>query len=134
MRGRIRVNKYCVLELPKIPQDADGTDMWVWGKVIDSKTREELEMIAATYPQVKDVTVEILKLSKDERARALHEARVKQERDQMARDKFVMQSGMQQGMQQAMLSIAKKLLNRNTPIAYIIEDTGLTAEEIQALQ
>ena len=138
-----------ILELPKLPEESDGTEAWVWSKLLYVRSKEELDMVAVAYPQLQDVKVEIMKLSQDERAKMLHDAKVKQERDRRAQDSFLvrttMEKGRQQGLQQgisqglnqglhqAARSIAIKLLSRNTPIEHIIEDTGLTKAEIEAL-
>ena len=44
-----------------------------------------------------------------------------------------MEKGMEQGMLKAAREIAKKMKARNRPISEIVEDTGLSEEEIKAL-
>ena len=44
------------------------------------------------------------------------------------------QKGIQQGFTEGKLEIARKLLKRNRPIDEIVEDTGLTREEIENLK
>ena len=44
------------------------------------------------------------------------------------------QKGIQQGFTEGKLEIARKLLKRDRPIDEIVEDTGLTREEIENLK
>jgi len=44
-----------------------------------------------------------------------------------------MEKGMKQGIEKATREIAKKMKARNRPISEIVEDTGLSEEEINAL-
>ncbi len=57
-----------------------------------------------------------------EKARQLYEAREKERRDNRARERG------------AVMNVAKRLLIRNRPIDEIIEDTGLTREEVEGLR
>ena len=43
------------------------------------------------------------------------------------------QEGIQKGIAERSIEIARKLLKRNRPIDEIVEDTGLTREEIENL-
>jgi len=70
--------------------------------------------------------MERLELSADEKARQLYEARLKEQRDI-----YAMTHG---AVRQNSLDIARKLLMRNRPMDEIVEDTGLTYDEIKSLQ
>jgi len=109
------------LELEKLPEGADGTELYDWAKFIAADTEEELNMIAERNPQVAKAVVKLRELSADERARDTYERREKARRDQAAHIRW------------EITKIAKNLLNRNRPIDEIIEDTGLTREEIENL-
>ena len=61
-------------------------------------------------------------LTNDERTRMLYESRQKMEWDIRARER------------ETTKAIARKLLSRGRPIDEIIEDTGLTREEIDGLR
>ena len=110
------------LELPKIPGDSDGTPLWNWMKFLAVRSREDLDMIAERSPEVKKAAVRLIELSADEKARQLYEAREKERRDNRARERG------------AVINVARKLLTRNRPIDEIIEDTGLTREEVEGLR
>ena len=79
-------------------------------------------MIAEKSPQVKKAVVRLMELSNDERTRLQYESRQKMEWDNQAREREVL------------MGVAKNMLKRNRPINEIVEDTGLTHEEVERLQ
>ena len=109
------------IELRKLPVNADGTALYDWAKFIDAETEEELNMVAQRNPQVGRAAVKLRELSADERARDMFERREKGRRDVEAL------------VDKKTLEIARNLLRRNRPIEEVIEDTGLTREEVEAL-
>ena len=117
------------LEVPKARKALECTDnahLFNWMKFFDVKTEEELDMLAQKSPAMKKATLRLLELSADEKARQLYEARLKEQRDSYAREYGARQD--------ERFNIARKLLMRNRPLDEIIEDTGLTFAEIEALQ
>jgi len=110
------------LELTKIPQAEDGTELWNWLKFLSAEREEDLNMIAEKSPQVKKAVVRLMELSKDEKTRMLYESRQKLEWDYQARERA------------KIATIAKNLLVMNIPIDSIATATGLTYEEIEDLQ
>ena len=87
-------------------------------------------MVAQASPKLEKVVGKLLELSEDESARMLYEAEVKQERDNRAR----MRAALEEGKREERIEIARKLLKRNLPIKAIVEDTGLSREEIEKLR
>jgi len=83
-------------------------------------------MVATASPAIQKATAGVLKLSKDERARLLHEYEVRAWRDEMAR--------LDDAVTGERIAIARNMLKRNRPIAEIAEDTGLTFDEIEKLR
>jgi len=113
------------LEVPKARKLNECTkkaDLLNWMKFFDAKTEEELKMLAEKSPTMKKASLRLMELSADEKARQLYEARLKEHRDSYAREKG------------AIFTVAKNLLRRNRPIAEIVEDTGLTYEEVEYVQ
>jgi predicted transposase/invertase (TIGR01784 family) len=109
------------LELNKLPTDPDGTELYDWARFIAADTEEELNMIAERNPQFTKSVVRLRELSADEKTRDLYERREKARLDESSRT------------YDAVAKVALNLLRRNRPISEIIEDTGLTLEEINAL-
>ena len=113
------------LELRKLPEIDDGTDLYDWAKFIAAETEEELAMVAEKNPVVNKAVVRLRELSADERARDLFERREKARRDQVMRENWL--------LKQQQLETARKLLELNIPLDQIIAVTGLTLEEIKNL-
>ncbi len=113
------------LELNKLPENTDGTQLYDWAKFIATNDEEELAVIAERNPQVGKAVVKLKALSADERARDLFERREKARRDQASEKKWA--------IKEREIEFAKKMLARKRPIDEIIEDTGLTREEINDL-
>ena len=114
------------LEIPKLPEIEDGTELWNWLKFLSAERKEDLEMIAEKNPQVKKAVVRLMELSNDERTRMLYESRQKMEWDNQAREQEARHNGI--------LSVAKNLIGGNMPLDKIMEATGLTREEVEGLQ
>ena len=119
------------LEIPKARKLFNDTQvsnpqLLDWMKFLDAKTEEELNVLAQKSPVMKKATVRLLELPADEKARQLYEARLKEQRDNYAKEHGARQD--------ERFIIAKNLLRRNRPINEIIEDTGLSHDEIEALQ
>ena len=72
------------IELGKLPQVADGTELYDWAKFIAADTEEELEMIAQRNPQVGKAIIKLRELSAEKRARDLYERSKKAKRDIVA--------------------------------------------------
>ena len=95
-------------------------------------------MVATASPAIEKATARVLKLSKDERARMIHEYEVKAQRDERARTKYAVDSAVASAVEKAekanSLSIARNMLKRGRPVAEIAEDTGLSFAEIEKLR
>lgn len=113
------------LELPKLPEFDDHTEIWSWAKFIKTVDEEELNMLAQRSPVMGKAVGIRMELSQDERLRMLADAREKARRDEA--------DLLWGAKREQALEIAFRLLKRNRPIEEIVEDTGLTAEEVRAL-
>ena len=69
------------IELQKLPEETDGTQLYGWAKFIAAETEEELEMAVQANPQVRRAAVKLRELSADEKARDMLERREKGLRD-----------------------------------------------------
>jgi len=109
----------------EVGEDAERADLLDWMKFFDVKTEEELNMLAQKSPAMKRATLRLRELSADEKARQLYEARLKEQRDNYARE--------QGAVRTREYEIAKVLLAKKMSIIYIMDATGLTREEIESL-
>ena len=113
------------LEVPKarkLDADTAKADLLNWMKFFDAKTEEELKVLAQKSPTMQKATLRLMELSADEKARQLYEARLKERRDNNARDKA------------AIFAIAKNLLSFGDTIDKVVKVTGLTREEVEYVQ
>ena len=113
------------LEVPKARKlDADTTkaDLLNWMKFFDAKTEEELKVLAQKSPTMQKATLRLMELSADEKARQLYDARLKERRDNYAREKGTV------------YAIAKNAIQMKLSIDDIIKLTGLTREEVEHVQ
>jgi len=109
------------LELVKLPEIGDGTELWAWMKFLSARSEEELSMVAEKSPKVKKAVARLMELSEDERTRLLIESRQKMEWDNRAREHGIK------------ISIAKNLLQMQMTVEEIAEATGLTRGEVECL-
>ncbi|GHU32074.1 hypothetical protein FACS189497_13450 [Betaproteobacteria bacterium] len=86
-------------------------------------------MLAEKNPEVKKAVAKLMTLTEDEQARMVADARDKMRWDIESRERAAVDKGHEEGRR----AVARRLLARNRPIEEIIEDTGLTLEQIQAL-
>ena len=117
------------LELRKLPESADGTELYDWAKFIAAETEEELTMIAERNPQIEKAVIKLRELSADEQARDLYERREKARRDMAAREKWARE----QGIQERNIEIIRNMLAEGEPIEKIERYVGLNPGEIKRL-
>lgn len=125
------------LELPKLPEDADGTALWDWMKFIGTRDREVLEMLATKNLEVRRAADMLADLNSDERARMEAESREKLRRDiahyKLDAERKGMAKGMAKGLAEGRLSIARNLLKLGRPVDEVAAATLLSKEEVQSL-
>ncbi|GHU56041.1 hypothetical protein AGMMS49975_18720 [Clostridia bacterium] len=114
------------LELSKLPNADDGTELWDWLTFLKAETKEELEMVAQTNPQIKKAVGVLQILSADERTRMLYESLEKARRDEESR--------LYGALQERDIEIAKALLAMGDGVDKIEKVTNLPREEIEKLR
>jgi len=119
------------LEIPKARElfeeiQVPNPQLLDWMKFLDAKTEEELNVLAQKSPVMKRAAMRLLELSADEKARQLYEARLKEQRDNYARERGA--------IKQNSLDIAKNAIIKGMAIEDIADITGLSYEEVEALQ
>jgi len=117
------------LELPKLPNEPDGTMLFNWLWMFTAKTKEEFSMVAKTSPEIATAVGVIMELSEDERTRLLAEAREKHRRDEEARR----EDAYEDGERNKAMDIAKNLLLEKIPFETVAKATGLSLAEVKTL-
>ena len=70
------VMEWHLIELPKIPEVPDGTDLYKWAKFINAEERSELEMIAKGNKYLESALETLETISLDEEKRLAYTARM----------------------------------------------------------
>jgi predicted transposase/invertase (TIGR01784 family) len=94
--------KVIILELPKVPEEDDGTAIWPWMQFFKCRKLEEFDMLAAKHPEVSGPVAEIKRLSWSERRRMIADAREKMRRDNVAIMEYAKEQGLAEGKAQGL--------------------------------
>jgi len=90
--------------------------------------------VAEKNPQLKRAAAKLLDLNHDERARMLYEARLKEERNNRARENAAKEQGVNQGISLGIERVAQNMLENNWPIEDIMKATGLSSAEVERIR
>jgi len=82
-----------VLELSKLPQENDGSELWKWLRFFKSGREDEMEELAKDNDEMKKVMVTLREMSADEYERRLAEQLEKDERDRLGQIEYGRQEG-----------------------------------------
>ena len=85
------------LELPKLPQSGDGTELGRWLQFLRADDEEALEMLAQNNPTIGKAVGVLRRISADEETRILIENREKARRDHAALMEWAMDEGLAKG-------------------------------------
>jgi predicted transposase/invertase (TIGR01784 family) len=142
-----------ILELPKLPGNADGTALWDWMRFVGARDREELEMLAEKNQDVRKAIDKLVELNTDEQARMEAESRERLRRDiahykldamnqglAEGREKGLTEGraegraeGWAEGNKEACLNIARNMAKKGLSTEIIADATGLSLNEVCAL-
>ncbi len=141
-RHFIYTNKleYHVIELPKLPKEIqeNSSDVLLWAKFFAAEKKEDFEMLADMNEGIKHAYKRLQVISQDDEKRREYDARMKALRDYNqgmldAREEG-REEGRKEGSNNRALNIAKNLVLANIPMDIIINSTGLSEKEINALK
>jgi predicted transposase/invertase (TIGR01784 family) len=130
------------VELPKVDGILDKpveemTDLEQWAiffrYVSDKSKREIINRIIGRKEAIRMATDILEVISKDEKERVRYENELFFDLDQRSRVNGARREGRMEGVAEERINIARKMLKRNRPLDEIIEDTGLSYEEIENL-
>ena len=118
------------LELPKLPAEADGSELCTWLEFIKAESVEELKMLVKREPKMRAPMERLLEINRDPATRALHEAREKERRDSRARERLAMQRGIAEGKAEG---IAEGKAESKAQVAQRMKAMGFSDEQIQTV-
>ncbi len=114
-------------ELPKLPDNIDGKNMLLlWLSLFKANTEEELEKIKEMeVPSMNQAINAYYTITASSEFREKERLRAKARHDEA--------QALYNKERNTKMEIARKLIKRNRPIDEIVEDTGLTYEEVENL-
>ena len=121
------------LELSKLPQKSDTTELFDWLMLIKARNREEYEMIAKKKPVFEKVVAVVKQLSADEQARMEYDKHELWRMDYAAAMRNAARKGMEKGMEKGKIEIARVMKAKGYSVSDIADLTGLSEQEIKQL-
>jgi len=115
-----------ILEIPKLEQDNSNPALVDWLRFLNAEKKEEFDMLAEKSEPMKKAVGVLAQLSADEKNRMIAEAREKELRDQMSRERGAERRGVEK--------VAFNLLNTGMSIEDIAKVTMLDKSDIEALK
>jgi len=130
-----------VLELPKLPEENDGTPLWKWLRFLMTKTREEMRTLSEGDEAMTRAVAIVEKASASEKARRLAFRRQLAETDMISRIQGSRAEGREEGRVEGRVEgraeerteVARRLLQMNMPLSNIAAATGLSEADIKRL-
>ena len=146
--------EFHVIELPKLPpelkDDIENEKVFLWAKFISSEKKEDFDMIAQKDPYIDSAYQQLQIISQDKQKRLEYEARQKAildynqymyEAEQRGREQGEKvgreqgeKVGREQGEKEKGIQIARNLLSLGLDVNTIMTATGLSLQDIEALQ
>jgi len=118
------------LELRKIPEHSDNTQKYDWVQFLKAEREEEFDMLAEKSPAVKKAVVELKRLSQDEEAQRLYDAREKA----LWIEHSVTRTAVNKGIRNEKIETAINSIKIGLTNEQIFQITGLSILEIEALR
>lgn len=130
------------IQLPKFKEKCKriSNKLEEWLTFIINDNKEEIKMINNEYVQKAEDELEYINSDEEERMRAKFRERCEwnyqfnlESMKEYGKEQGFKQ-GIEQGIKEQSIKIAKRMLDKNEKIEYIMEITGLTEDEIKELQ
>ena len=124
--------KVVIIELPKLPEEEDSA-IWPWLRFLKCKAKEECEMLARKYPQLKKPVrcAERMGLIESIRDYYFHRNLAKED-ERMLHLQWKL-DGIEEGETKQKLTIAQNLLAEGSTPEFVQKITGLSLDEIAKL-
>ena len=122
------------LEAPKAPPESDGTMKSRWLCFLSARGRKRFKSLAEGSPVMEEAVAVLAELTADEEARMLAVSREKWHLDQLTREVFARQAGLEEGRAEGRADAARRMLMEKLDHNLISRITGLTLEQIENLR
>lgn len=126
-----------IVEIPKYEHDTSNEELVYWLKFFSATTKEEFEVLSKQNDTMEKAVTVLADISSDEATRMIAEAREKELRDQISRERGAREEGKIEGriegIKEGEIGVAKNLLKLGFPIDIVIKSTGLNEAELRGL-
>lgn len=126
-----------IVELPKLPQIDDGTDLYDWIKFIKAENKGEFEMLAQQNIYLKTAYEKLEEISADQQKRLAYTARQKALYDYntLVEENYErgVKQGIEQGIEQAQREMIIKFYKKGKSPDQIANDFDLPIEKINSV-
>jgi predicted transposase/invertase (TIGR01784 family) len=102
------IQKFVILELPKLPEKDDGQAIWPQLRFFKCRTKEDFQMLLKKHPEVKPVVAEYQRISWSEKRRKIADYKEKIRRDEWARTEYVRDEGRAEGREESRQALEEK--------------------------
>jgi predicted transposase/invertase (TIGR01784 family) len=111
-----------ILELPKVPDEDDGTGLWPWLKFFKCKTMEEMNMLAKKHNEVSEAVWQARRMSPIRAIRELIFEYEDSKRLRMGQDAYVLEEGRKQGYKEAETKYQEQIRQLEEEISRLREE------------
>jgi predicted transposase/invertase (TIGR01784 family) len=87
------LQKYVILELPKLPDEDDGQPIWPQLRFLKCRAKEDMELLIKKHPEMRSVVADYKRMTLIEKFRKRAEAREKDRRDTWAALEYAKDEG-----------------------------------------
>lgn len=126
-----------IIEIPKakkILEKDPYNEVAQWMMFLDDPNKEEVSKIMLENKEIKQAMNELEEMSEDEELRRLAELKEKAIRDEENGLRHAREEGIKEGIKRDKIEIAMKMKQEGFSIEKIVEITGITKEEINAIE
>jgi predicted transposase/invertase (TIGR01784 family) len=127
------LQKFVILELPKVPETDDGQEIWPQLRFFKCRTKEDFQMLLKRHPEVQPVVAEYQRISWSEKRRKIADYKEKIRRDEWARTEYVRDEGREQGRAEGVQKTAKNFLDMGLSPEQVAKGTGLDLAAVTKL-
>jgi predicted transposase/invertase (TIGR01784 family) len=122
------LQKYVIVELPKLPEQDDEQPLWPQLRFLKCKAEEEMAMLTEKHPEVRPLVAEYQRMTIVERLRKRAEYREKDRRDEWAALEYAKDEGREEGRTEG---LEKGRAEGQNQILELMKQ-GYTTEQIEA--
>lgn len=118
-----------IVELPKLPQNTDGTDLYSWIKFIKSNDKEEFEMLAQQSQYLQRAYETLEEISADQEKRIAYTARQKALYDYNT----LMEESFERGVEQTKREMIIKFYKKGESPEQLADDFEVPLEQVNII-